>query len=218
MNSIAVAFAATLLATGAIAISIIKPCNDNACPKVDCADPTWDGCCSICNNSNCKLRGCVYYGAFGPTWRPDPCTVCSCIEGKEVCTNITCPSLSCYGYPNMTRPHHCCPECDFGVARNECAPIPTSEKSLYVALGDESCQQDVVVHDCNKRFLFRDGKWRICTPKEKIVSVRMKGSRCPVKKVVYWDVKKCKERVAKSYEIPLDYDDDPDLCSVYVEP
>ena len=46
----------------------------------------------------------------------------------------------------------------------------------------------------------------------------MKGSRCPVKKVVYWDVKKCKERVAKSYEIPLDYDDDPDLCSVYVEP
>ena len=54
--------------------------------------------------------------------------------------------------------------------------------------------------------------------RKRIVSVRMKGPRCPVKKVVYWDVKKCKERVAGRNEIPQDYVDDPDLCAVYIEP
>lgn len=217
MRLIAVALAAVLLVTVAKAQ---RQCNLEACPGgSNCADPEYqDGCCPNCDKSNCKFRGCVHFGMF-PTWRPDPCTVCSCYRGNELCTNITCPSISCYGYPNVTRPHNCCPECDFGIARNECGVIPVSKKSLYVALGDDGSQQEVAMHDCDKQFVWRNEKWHICTPKKKITSVQMKDSQSPIRRVVYKDVKECSLREAKLSEIPADYDPNPfDRCALYVEP
>ena len=217
MRLIAVALAAVLLVT---VVKARRQCNLEACPgESNCADPEYqDGCCPNCDKSNCKFRGCVHFGMF-PTWRPDPCTVCSCYRGNELCTNITCPSISCYGYPNVTRPHNCCPECDFGIARNECGVIPVSKNSLYIALGDDSSQQEVVMYDCDKQFVWRNEKWHICTSKKKIKSVQMKDSQSPIRQVVYKDVKECSLREAKLSEIPADYDPNPfDRCALYVEP
>lgn len=66
------------------------------CPPLLCANPTPhdpNTSCQSCNESRCKFRGCVSLGAFGPTWMPDNCTVCSCdvAANEEVCVSIDCP-------------------------------------------------------------------------------------------------------------------------------
>jgi len=97
--------------------------------------------------------------------------------------------------------------------------IPVSKKSLYVALGDDSSQQEVVMHDCDKQFVWWNEKWHICGPKMKITSVQMKAAQSSIRRVVYKDVKECSLREAKLSEIPADYDPNPfDRCALYVEP
>ena len=124
------------------------PDRDECSQVLTCADPVTDpnhsGPCSSmnCDNSKCKFRGCVHYGAFGPQWMPDPCTICSCQLKKEACTKIECEEkLDCYGYSTGVKEGECCPSCDFGVAEGECGVIPTGYKSLYVALGDQNYQK-----------------------------------------------------------------------------
>ena len=169
---------------------------------------------------NCTFKGCVRFGWTGAYWQPDPCTVCSCFNDQERCTRIQCSKPECYGFPLVTRPRKCCPECDYGIAADECGPIPNRNQSLYVALGDErSCQEDVVLHGCDKDLLLKDGKIFKCFPKERLRSHTFERN-CPIRKVVYKDVRECTIREAKPYEIPQDdiFGFDYDECAFYIDP
>lgn len=183
------------------------------------SNPEHEGPCPCFHCPNCTFRGCVRFGWTGPTWQPDPCTVCSCFNDEELCTRIQCPKLECYGFPVVTRPRRCCPECDFGIAADQCGPIPIRNQSLYVALGDQqSCRADVVLHGCDKDLLLKDGKIFKCVSKERLQSHTFERN-CPIRKVVYRDVRECRIREAKPYEIPQDdLGFDNNECALYIEP
>ena len=176
------------------------------CPPVPCADPVInnDETCPCRHCPNCTVRGCVNYGWIGITWWPDPCTVCSCFNNEELCTKIHCQVPECFGFPVITRPGECCPECDFGIADDECGPIPKGNRSLYVALGDEkSCHAEVLSYGCDKDLVLKDRKIFKCVPKEKLKSHRFEQN-CPVRRVVYKEVRECELRLATPREIPQD--------------
>ena len=197
-------------------------CNQNDCPPLTCADPAPPEpgrCCSSCANSTCLFRGCVYYGAFGPSWRPDPCTICFCDSGEERCSEIPCDTPECFGFPLMTRNYSCCPECDFGIGDDECGPIPVRKQGLYVALGDESCHSEVVIHECDKTFVYKNGQIMKCEPGRRRNMAHRLGGECPIRRVVYTDVRDCHLRVPSRHEIPQDDIFGPDLdeCPFYFE-
>ena len=156
---------------------------DNSCPE-----------CVYIEERPCSERaeGCILRNGFGiRQWYPDPCTLCDCYG----CSKIKCPILECFGYPSVTKPGHCCPECDFGVPDNNCSAIPFKIKSLYVSLGDESCQSDVVMHDCNMRYKTDpDGRSFRCAPVLSNIHHKM-GKKCldrtGIHHVVYKDVTEC---------------------------
>ena len=187
------------------------------------ADPQYTGNCppSNCDNSQCKFRGCVHFGAFGPQWMPDPCTICSCHDAQELCTEIKCEeSLECYGYPSRVKEGECCPSCDYGVSENECGVIPAGVKSLYTALGDHSCQRDVLLYGCDKHyFRGKDGKYYQCRAVETVRTLDM-GEECDanVHQVTYMDTERCNKEVVLPSELPQDLDLEPRSCALYVEP
>ena len=193
------------------------------CPPLMCADPEHGtGSCPNCDNSRCKFRGCVHFGAFGPQWMPDPCTICSCTNNEELCTKIECEeNLECYGYPSSVKEGDCCPSCDFGVPENECGVVPKGYKSLYTALGDEACQKDVLLHGCNKEFIQgNDGKIYKCTPVEALYThdIDQKCCKNGINQVSYMDTQSCvKEEISPS-ELPMDLDLTPKSCAIYVSP
>ncbi len=109
-------------------------------------------------------EGCIITNAFGiRQWYPEPCTLCGCYG----CTEITCPHLDCFGFPTVATPGKCCPECDFGASKHNCSVVPVKIKSLYVSLGDKSCQSDIIIHGCNQRFgVEENGRLFCCVPSE----------------------------------------------------
>ena len=198
------------------------------CPQVNCVDPQHDpktGCMS-CEKSQCKFRGCVKFGAYGPSWMPDNCTVCYCEEGsrKEVCTKMECPKKDCFGFPTIHKPNRCCPECDFSskVADTECAAVPVKRKSMYVALGDKSCQRDVVTYGCDKEYITdEEGAWFSCKPV--MVNVTLSFPDCHhghmIGHVMYEEVRTCEKKRMELHEIPMDFDPSPSWdCPLYVDP
>ena len=203
------------------AISEIEPptpCNRADCqPK--CADSVYspDTCCPSCENSTCRFRGCVHYGAFGPQWRPDPCTICSCYNRQEFCTEILCDKPECFGYPQKTKDGSCCPVCDFGIAEDECAPIPVRKQAMYVAMGDDSCHSEVEMHECDKQYVYKGGHMLKCVPKNGNISHKF-DNECSVRRVVYRDVRRCEMEEPEPREIPADLDLNSDDCQFYVEP
>lgn len=194
-----------------------NPCDPAECPPVMCANPTYseENCCGSCEDSACRFRGCVHFGAFGPTWKPDPCTECRCNNGEETCTQIDCDAPNCFGYPMRTRPGACCPECDFGLSDNACGRIPYKQMSLSVELENEQCVGLVTMHRCSKEFVWRNGRWHRCVPK-----VRGKphgfARNCTVKRIIYNDVRSCQLREIGQDEIPADYDPSPHECSLNI--
>ena len=200
-----VAFVSALALTAALSIS-------TECPPVNCADPTYRENCPSCEHSNCTLEGCVQHTWHGTIWRPDPCTVCQCIAGQKSCYEVVCHEPECFGYPNTTKPNHCCPECDWGIANNECGPIPVAWKSLYVALGDNHhCQKDVLVHECDKRIVWKDGKYYRCKPITRGTPVWLENCE-GVRRVVIDDISECILKKIKFSEVPQDFDPNPDIC------
>jgi hypothetical protein len=192
-----------------------------------CADPVSDpnhsrpGCSSMnCDNSKCKFRGCVHYGAFGPQWMPDPCTICSCQLKRESCTKIECEEkLECYGYPTGVKEGECCPSCDFGVPEDKCGMIPTGYKSLYAALGDQNCQKDVLLHGCNRKFIAeKNGKFYHCKPVVTTHAVEMgEGCKADIHQVTYMDTARCTKEEISPSELPQDLDFEPRKCAFYVD-
>ena len=191
-------------------------CNRDECPPSLCADPVRaDGqCCETCENSSCNYRGCVYFGPFGPQWYPDPCMLCSCRSGEEVCAAIDCPVPECFGFPLVTDPNACCPRCDWGIGDDECAPVPARNVSLYATLGDGAqCQYEVTVHDCDKPFLSKNGEIFECIGKKR--AKRILTEDCvDIRKVILEDTTKC---IVRRPRAPIaDLDLNPNLCAIRV--
>ena len=214
------AFAAMVVTLSLLPCQTIPLDSDNAIspeeatttptPEVTTPSPTarrWPGL-------ECEPRGCVYSGAFGLTWRPEPCTTCYCEDGKEQChSHGNCPALDCFGFPNITEPWACCPVCDFGVPNDECHAVPVRKQALYVALGDDQCQTEVLEYGCNNRVVFQEGKWYKCvsrSKKNKPAFLRNCNSDM-VRKVVY-RTNTCEAVEAEYHEIPQDYDPYPNRC------
>lgn len=87
-------------------------CHQERCPPVSCPNPVRDPhvCCPVCKG--CVLDGVEYEN--GALWdsedRDTPCSSCSCVEGKVICSVKVCPPASC-SHPN-TEPGACCPSCN----------------------------------------------------------------------------------------------------------
>lgn len=202
----------------ATAITIIPDCSQTQCPPRNCSDPRpVDGqCCQTCEGSSCVWRGCVHFGAFGAQWYPNPCTVCGCQDGAEVCTKIVCETPECFGFPLRTDPNSCCPKCDWGIPNNDCRPIPVANVSLYVALGDaEQCQYEVTTHQCDKRYVQKNGDTYECRSKMRGRPVDTQGCR-NIRKVIYEDIGTC--RLKRLRALPLDFDPNPTECNLVVPP
>ena len=84
------------------------------CTIQDCAAPSCDNyvvptgkCCPVCLavEDDCS-------STFNLNWRPDPCTFCSCLNGKPRCLIRDCAAPSCSNY--VIPPGQCCPICPNG--------------------------------------------------------------------------------------------------------
>ena len=144
-------------------------CDYSKC-QLKCANPDYsvESCCGDCSKSSCQFEGCVRFGAFGPTWYPDPCTSCNCYNGEPVCIKESdnCPMRNCFGHSTITRPGECCPVCDFGIPEDQCGTIPVKETTTTVMVNGEECLQTVIVNECDKEAVRIGDEWYVCVVTE----------------------------------------------------
>lgn len=156
----------------------------------------------------------MHFGAFGAQWYPDPCTLCGCYNGAEVCAEILCEDVQCFGYPLKNDPDACCPQCDWGIADDVCAPVPVKNISLYVSIGDgEQCQYEVTAHECDKAVVAKDGEMYECRSKKRARSIVTRDCK-DIRKIVYEDTTNC--RLKKLKQGIQDFDANPNLCNIRV--
>ena len=164
-------FLVPLLVTATVLVARVHcdNCDRSKC-KLKCANPVYsvDSCCGDCSNSSCQFEGCVRFGAFGPTWYPDPCTSCYCNHGKAVCTNkaANCPTLDCFGRLTIKRSGECCPACDFGIPEDECGTIPVKNTTRTVLVNGQECLQTEIINGCDKDCVKKGDEWYACMTKE----------------------------------------------------
>ena len=213
------------------ASSTVVTAEQKECPRTLCANPVYTKGipCPSCINSGCNYTGCVHLGAFGPSWKPDNCITCTCnfIQNKAECLSRNpieeCDHLECYGYPTVRKPGKCCPECDFGIAKNECGIIPVGMELLNLSVkGKNGCQQKVRKHGCDKMYIIsEDGEWYKCVAINGIRKVHKNvGSLCnnEVNRMTYQDIVSCEKKIIENvWEIPMDYDPEPTSCTLYID-
>ncbi|XP_029441989.1 kielin/chordin-like protein, partial [Rhinatrema bivittatum] len=81
-------------------------CSQVECPVVTCRTPARKApaeCCPRC------VEGCADGHQEGETWRPEPCTSCSCLGGQVMCIPEACQPANC-AHPILLQ-DKCCPEC-----------------------------------------------------------------------------------------------------------
>lgn len=190
------------------------PCDPTACPNPVCADPTppaGGACCPSCESSKCLFKGCVHWAAFGPHWKPDPCTLCTCNNGETLCSATQCVLPQCFGYPLKSKRVGCCPECDYGIALDQCKPVVVKNETLSVGEGEGRCDVDVLLHSCDKSIVVRNGRTFMCQSVKKDVEIH--PERCTAgQKLTYRDVVDCALIPADI----LDYDTKSSQCEMYV--
>lgn len=178
-------------------------CSAVLCPRPLCANPeTPPGeCCPVCDNSNCKFKGCVnFLPGGGVQWAETPCIICQCDikNNQPICAIIDCFFLTkelCFGRPVITRPNECCPTCDFGTPDIGCSLVPQvfGRENITVTSSpsDRSCTEQVVKKGCDKfGFRFRNKRFR-CEPKQGKRLVRF-DKNCPLCLGTYTDNVRCK--------------------------
>lgn len=152
-----------VIAVTVFTASAQEDCDYSTC-KATCADPDYsvDRCCGDCSYSRCQFEGCVSFGAFGPTWFPDKCTRCWCVDGQTKCMNEmeSCPKRNCFGHP--VRMGECCSECDFGVPEDRCGSVPIERRTEHVDVNGEHCRREVITYGCDKSAVERNGQWYAC--------------------------------------------------------
>ena len=205
-------FAAALARTTAI-----TDCSQAQCPTIyHCSDPRpVDGqCCKTCEGSSCVWRGCVIFGAFGPRWYPDPCTLCGCYNGEEVCRRIECEEPQCFGYPlKKDNNYTCCAKCDWGIAEDDCGPIPVANISLYATLGDNvQCRYEVTKHECDKTRVAKNGRILECRARRRGRPIVTRDCE-DIRKIVFEDTTRCRLEEPPS---PISDLPNPNKCALTV--
>ena len=183
-----------------------RDCSQTQCSEPLCANPQLKPgeCCSSCEDSNCIFEGCVNFNVNGRTkWAPDPCRICQCDEERNeaLCAVIDCgptpTEADCLGFPVVTKPNTCCPQCDFGVPDNTCQPVPqvslgggrSHEIQITASQGFQSCSTLITPQTCDK-FAFRSGSKKFrCDPVEGQRTVAF--DNCPINSANYTDVTSC---------------------------
>ena len=218
-----------LLVFASLQAAIFATAYNQDCPQALCADPRYDPAtgCNSCEHSQCLFSGCVRYGAFGPTWRPDNCTQCFCehhrpMNSTSSCITTQCPSeIDCYGYPTIHKPGRCCPECDYGLSDDECGLIPHRTELLNLTLGYASCEDEILFHRCNTNYIIEGSDWFVCQLNMSRVMKKL-SHKCRfntyISHVTYEDITTCGKRLLQPHEFPQDYDSDPYSCTLYVDP
>lgn len=89
---------------------------ESRCVIQDCAAPYCENyvvpqgrCCPVCPPGDCNPTGKVFYTNNLLSWKPDPCTHCSCVNGKTQCFVRGCAAPSCSNY--IIPEGECCPTC-----------------------------------------------------------------------------------------------------------
>ncbi|XP_038068738.1 zonadhesin-like isoform X3 [Patiria miniata] len=97
-----------------------EDCRNEMCPLLTCADPqsVVGECCRKCPSEtrSCVVGGVTY--AHKEMWQPSPCRNCQCNDGTVVCTDQTCPELTC---PEPIQLDDiCCPRCPGELVYKTC--------------------------------------------------------------------------------------------------
>ncbi|KAI5742992.1 hypothetical protein M8J77_013387 [Diaphorina citri] len=95
-------------------------CTLIACPTLSCQHPipaNSTQCCPYCpdaTSSGHEAAVCMdFHGELkleGQHWTLNPCTDCTCREGKVLCYSQQCPAAACSN-PRPPEPGTCCPRC-----------------------------------------------------------------------------------------------------------
>ena len=97
-------------------------CSKRACPVLHCPPKNVTRvpgeCCKQCVGSRYLIEppkgGCLLgyqLHPAGKTFRPDPCTQCTCVNATSVCRRKACPVLECPLERQVSTPGSCCPDC-----------------------------------------------------------------------------------------------------------
>jgi hypothetical protein len=97
-------------------------CSKQACPVLHCPQKNITRvpgeCCKQCLGSRYLIEppkgGCLLgyqVHPAGKSFRPDPCTQCSCVNATSVCRRKACPVLECPQERQVSTPGSCCPHC-----------------------------------------------------------------------------------------------------------
>ncbi|KAK6488158.1 kielin/chordin-like protein isoform X1 [Huso huso] len=91
--------------TTCVCLSGDVTCTAVQCNKVTCSNPVKRSgeCCPVC------LEDCVDGRRNGESWKPDPCSNCTCENGNVQCLGVQCLDLPCLD--QYVPPGECCPVC-----------------------------------------------------------------------------------------------------------
>lgn len=171
-----------------------KDCSTVRCAKPLCRHPKYEpgACCPTCDNSTCKFEGCVTEGE-NPSWQPNQCVTCRCSNDNQSlsCTPTHCTRLDCGRNPSRVVPGNCCPTCDYGVPDDECGVAPFKPKNITVRSRFGRLRRTVMLHQCDKPFIRKDGTLFSCVPKNDIIRSSISLGDREIARFKYTDVVSC---------------------------
>ena len=195
-------------------------CPGVTCSRILCADPryTANDCCPLCNHSQCMFSGCVNLSdsQSGRSWKPEPCTTCRCVSGKQLCDKMACPRLDCPSELVATKPGVCCPYCNYSKIR--CAVVSSKTVNISIAEyavvdanrldpGDRKSEEDKCViqvtrHRCERKFLNMHGRMYKCVARSQKRHVSV-DRRCQLSraKISFTDVTQCVGHVLGAWKL-----------------
>nr|XP_022330718.1 cysteine-rich motor neuron 1 protein-like [Crassostrea virginica] len=109
-------------------------CFSQVCPTLPCSKSVLrkGSCCPTCldfsQHQTCTDDDVTY--AAGEQWMRNNCTKCYCIDGKTMCMDQPCPTISCKFMRNV--PGRCCPVCVDEQTTVELRTLPKPDPSEIV--------------------------------------------------------------------------------------
>ncbi|XP_053329564.1 extracellular matrix protein 2-like [Spea bombifrons] len=100
----------------------------------------------VAGRGQCIVNGMVMYD--GAAWAPRPCIMCICDQGKQVCQQDSCETISCHSGQLQTSPGSCCPTCvKTGPPKSSVflpTPKPNQQKNIKGKKEKEENQEDTI--------------------------------------------------------------------------
>ena len=165
----------------------VSNCQNNDCPQPLCANPAIQPgeCCPSCRESKCQFKGCVQFETNNKVrWWPEPCSVCSCYGGRDICMMYSCMNIEnvyqeCLVTTPPTkvgyRPYVCCPRCEYHIPENACELVPSEIKNFSTPDGNPECRGTYTDYKCDKVGFRKDRKKFRCTEERIDINITRKG-------------------------------------------